>query len=469
LALTLAGFVLFLPAMLGSKWVYEPLIKRLARDKFILTIDSVKLNWFSPLEFRGIAIKQAISPNESNTSSSIVSIEAIKSNRGLLGYLWNGRNLGRIEIQKPRIDIALLEDGTNLERLLDSIQEKDPLKQPVDKKPLAKLDLEVAIRGLSVYVSPRENQGEMEVVPPFDIELSYFAIRDEPQLIVKPAEILDEVQLTQELINLGLDRAIPFLAKSAWFDGRVSLTIKHITIPLEQPQRSSGEAFMTLHEVRSGPLEPLIVGALDAIASLREKEASHELVFVDGSKITIKVEDERVFHSGLEAGLPRLDPRLQVASEGYVGLVDQALELRIEIPVPIEQLARRESVKQLGVPKVTLPIGGTLEHPEVKWGAMRGESAAVLALIAGRLQHDAPIVSTVVDALGGVTEGQADQAISAAIDLVKQIRDRRVKNREAIKSEQDGSSGSDPKPDSLPRRPFRDELRKAIQGKPPQE
>ena len=473
LTLVMVGIILVLPSVLGSKWVYEPLIRRLAQEKFVLTIDSVNLNWLSPLEFRGIAIKQAASLNASAPEPSIVSIESIKSNRGLLGYLWNGRNLGRVEIKKPRIDITLLEDGTNLERLIHSVQGTPSPKEPATKKPLAKLDLSVAIQGLSVYVAPQAEVAEMEVVPPFDIEFLYSAISDEPKVIVQPATILNEVKITQELIGLGLDKAIPFLAKSAWFDGRLSLTSQEISIPLERPQQSRGQATLTLHEVRSGPSEPLIVGALDAIARLREKEANHEIVFVDGSQILIQVQDERVFHSGLEAGLPRLDSRLQLASEGYVGLVDQSLDLRIEIPVPIEQLARRESVKKLGVPKVILPIGGTLEQPEVKWETMRGDSAAVLALIAGQLQGEAPVVSSVVDALSGVTEGQADQAISAAVDLVKQIRERRAKNRESSQTAPDAAKAPDatkdsaPKPESTPRRPFRDALKKAFQGNSP--
>lgn len=473
LTLVLFGFVLILPSILGSKWVYEPLIRRLAQEKFVLTIDSVSLNWLSPLEFRGIAIQQATAPNASASEPSILSIESIRSNRGLLGYLWNGRNLGRIEIEKPRIDIALLENGTNLERLVHSVQGTPSATAPVNKKPLAKLDLHVAIRGLAVYVAPRADQAEMEVVPPFDIAFLYSAISDEPKVIVQPAKILNEVKITQELIGLGLDKAIPFLAKTAWFDGRISLKSQEISIPLERPQESRGQATLTLHEVRSGPSEPLIVGALDAIARLREKEANHEIVFVDGSQILIQVQDARVFHSGLEAGLPRLDSRLQLASEGYVGLADQSLDLRIEIPVPIEQLARRESVKKLGVPKVILPIGGTLEQPEVKWETMRGDSAAVLALIAGQLQGEAPVVSSVVDALSGVTEGQADQAISAAVDLVKQIRERRAKNRESSQSAPDAANAPDaaknsaPKPESTPRRPLRDALKKALQGNSP--
>lgn len=469
--LAIVGVVVFLPTILGSKWVYAPLLERLAREKFSLTLETVRLSWWSPIEFHDIELSQTQPSDASSPSRPIVSIRSIKSDSGLLGYLWNGRNLGRIEIEKPRIDIAILEDETNLEKLIQSIQgaelDPDSNKDLKRAKSLAKLNLEVLVRGLSVHVVSEDPQSEIEVVPEFDIDFSYSAMGANPQVLVKPAKILQEVKITQELIALGLDRAIPFLAKSAWFDGSVSLTTSGFTVPLDAPAKIAGEAELTLHEVRSGPSEPLVVGALEAIARMRDKEPMHELVFVDGARIMIQVKDERVFHSGLEAGLPRLDPRLQLASEGYVGLVDQSLDLRVEVPVPVEQIARRESVKKLGVPKVTLPIGGTLDQPEVKWETMRGDSAAVLALIAGRLQTEAPLASSVVDALGGVTEGQADQAISAAVDLVKQIRDRRAKNREAAEKEQDVAPDSSERPEPAPRRPFRDALKKAIQGNAP--
>jgi hypothetical protein len=277
--------------------------------------------------------------------------------------------------------------------------------------------------------------------------------------------VLNQAALTPELVRLGVGLAVPLLAKSAWFDGYVSLSTDEIRVPLNDPIQSKGQATLTLHQVRSGPSEPLIVGALDALARLRGKETSHELVFVDGSAVMVQMDKGRVFHTGLEAGLPKLDDRLQFATEGYVGLVDQSLELSIDIPVPVEQIAFRNKIKQIGVPRVKLPIGGTIEHPEIRWEVMRGESAMLLSVIAGRLQTDAPIVSTVVDALGDVTEGRADEAITSAIDFVKAIRQRRAEER--------AKQPEDILPDGVPNeskeperpRPFRDALKKALQGK----
>jgi hypothetical protein len=446
--------------MLGTKWIYEPILKRLAKDRFDLKIDSVHLRWLQPLEFRGIAVSHALDSEANAKASQLLKIRSIRSNRSLLGYLLNGRHLGQIEIIEPSIDIALLEDGTNVEKLVKAIRGPDAA-QPAESKPAPKVDLDIVVRGLSVQLEPSEGSPLLSVVPPFDVALAYRALQSEPSLVISPAKVLDHAPLTQELVRLGLGKAIPLLAKSAWFDGSISLSTEEIRIPLQDPNLSTGKAQLTLHQVRSGPSEPLIVGALDALARLRNKEPSHEIVFVDGSQVRVEVADQRIFHTGLEAGLPKLDPRLQVATQGYVGLQDRTLDLSLEIPVPIEQLARREVVQKLGVPKVKLPIGGTLDDPQIQWETMRGESAALLALIATRLQSEAPLTSSLVDAIGGVTEGQADQAIAAAVDFVKSLRER----RNASQSESEREENKEPSTENETRRPLRDALRKAIRGK----
>ena len=190
----------------------------------------------------------------------------------------------------------------------------------------------------------------------------------------------------------------------------------------------------------------------------------HELVFIDGSRIDVTAADGMIDHRGVQIGLPKVDPRLQLSSSGRVGIINQDLDLQVGFPVPLEMLARRESVQQLGVPQITLPIRGTLDKPVVDWKSMRNESADLMSLIAAALGEEAPGTSAAVEVLGAVTEGKADEAIGAAVDLLKELRRLRQERR---------AKGSSPAPDAnspiqdiddrqtppSPRRPLRDALK----------
>lgn len=137
----------------------------------------------------------------------------------------------------------------------------------------------------------------------------------------------------------------------------------------------------------SGPSEPIVVNIIDMIAKLRKTDIPQELVFIDGSVIQVQLADGRVEHRGVQVGFPKIDQRLQLSTSGTVGLVDRQIDLGLGVPVPLEMLARRESVQQIGVPQVTLPVRGTIDSPfcrlEVPAGRL-GRSAFARQCRSGR-------------------------------------------------------------------------------------
>lgn len=461
----LLGVVAVLPYIISTSWVYEPLVSSFAKNRFALKIGEVRLSWFRPIELHSVSLAEFSANSEDTNAKPLLSINSIKTDRGIISYLINGRQLGKITIQSPIIDIDLLENESNLQSIIQSIQRTSRAADNSHAEGTrAAVDVDVSIIGVSVQVSKTGEPEPLIVVPAFDVELSYRASGEEPTLEIKPTQILKETVLTQELVQLGLGHAVPLLAKSAWFDGRVSVFCGPISIPLNHPIDSRGTASIVMHEVRTGPSEPLIVDAISLLSTLRDRDIPAELVFVNGAKVEIAVENKAVSHSGLEAGLPKIDERLQVSSSGTVGLEDKALNLLVKVPVPVEQFAKREQVKQLGVPQLTLPVRGTLDKPELDWTAFRKDSGLVLSLMAGQLQTDAPVVSGVVETLGSVAEGKADETIEAAASLIKQLRERRQKktednSRESQANQREGIGEDDSKPS---RRPVLDALRRAI-------
>ena len=450
-ALLLVG-VLLLPTILGTKWIYQPLVDRLAADNFDLSIDSVHLRWFSPLSFERIDVKQS-------DGLGLVSIAEIRSDRSLLGYFLGGRRLGRIEIVRPTVDIKLLADDSSLDRLIKAIEGKAKAEAGDKQKSKPRIDIEIAIIAASAKVQRDSEPKPLVVIPPFNLSLQYHAASGPSRLRIAPAQVLKEVELTPELIELGLGYAVPLLAESAWFDGKVSLDIDELNIPLQAPVQSTGNAILTLHTVRSGPTQPAIVNVLDFIAKLRGQEPQHELVFVDGSQIAIGIQNAQVSHAGLSVGLPQVDTRLQFESSGSVGLLDKRLALKLEVPIPVEQLAWRDHVRELGVPKLTVPIGGTLDHPVVEWDVMRGESAELIGLVRGKLANESPGTAAALGAIEGLADGKLDDTLAAGFELIKELRDRRRAAKEGAATQPVGEAPA------VPKKPVRDAVREFLRGK----
>jgi hypothetical protein len=439
----------FLPTLAGSKWIIEPVIQRLAQDRFVLTTEAVHLSWFSPLEIRGIVIKQ-------DGDVPLLTIDTIRSNRGLLGYLIGGRNLGKVEIVKPTIDIELLADESNLSRFINAVRGSE--EGTSEAKPTAKplFDIDIAIQQCSAKVQQAATDAPLVVIPPFDVDLSYQTSQGTTMLHIAPAAILREVELRPELMELGLGYAVPVLAKSAWFDGKISLEVDAWQINLDQPIDSFGKARLTMHQVRSGPSDPQIIQLLAVLAKLRGREPLQEIVFVDGSQIEVGLAQQKVLHSGLQFGLPKVDPRLQISSRGTVGLVDRSLDLQVRIPIPVENIARREAVQALGVPTIEMPIKGTLDDPKPDWLALRGSTGLLLQTIQSQLAEDAPGTAAAIGVLEGLASGEADEVIVAATDLAKELLERRRAAKEAeANGETPPSSGT----------PIRDALRGWLQNR----
>ncbi len=455
--------LLVLPTLLGSRWIYEPILNRLEAGNFRMSVGAVQLRWFTPLVLRDLAITESDGPE-------LLHIREVRTDRGLLRAFLSGRRIGRLEILDPRLEIELLTDGSNLSRLVQSLHGDRPGDQRPDgatSQPPS-IDLDVAVKGLMVRVQKADQDRPLVVIPPLDVTASYRAVDGASKLRIEPTQLLKEVAVTQDLMRLGLGYAIPLLAKSAWFDGRVSIETGPIDIPLESPEDSSGTATITLHEVRSGPSEPGMIQVLDLIAQLRGRPPQHEFVFIDGSKIDVQVANQQVTHAGLKLGLPRIDPRLQLASAGSVGIETRALDLIVDLPVPVEQLARRTEVREMGVPTIKLPIRGSLDAPRVEWSALRGEGADLLGMIRDRIADEAPTTAAILGGLEGLAEGQADQAIGAAVDLLREVRKARQANKDPASSDQDIlPDGAEP-PKLPSNRPILDALKKLLRDDAPQ-
>ncbi len=448
--LALAVFVLLvgmflLPRLISSRWVYQPMLERMRAGNFRFSVDAVDLHWFRPIRLQGITIAHS-EPDQVGglDRPPLIQVQQVGTDRGLWGYLFSGRELGRLEIEQPVVDFELLQEEGSLPELLRALGGEAGWSRARPGRRPPSVNVAVAIRGGRVVVRQAGRADPLVIVPAFELDVAYRASEEEAWLHIEPTRLLDRVALTPELMQLGLEFVVPVLARAAWLSGDISADIGAIDIPLARPVEAAGTAEVTFHSVRAGLNQPALEAGLRRIAILLGREPSNELILADGSVVEVTMAAGVIHHQGMKLGLPRVDPRLQMISEGNVSLVDRSLDLVLSIPVPIDLVARTETVRELGIPLVRLPIRGELGRPDLQWSQLRGDSAGVVAAIGGQLADDAPLTSAIIGALGGVAGGEADEAIRSTARALLELRQRLQQRRAAEQQIDKPPEGDEP-------------------------
>ncbi len=471
IGLAIALLMVLLPRLLSSQWVYSRWVDQFRLANYQLQIQQVSLRWFGPLQFDGITIRQLDTNDDELPTvnrNDLIQIQSIHSTSGLLGLLLAGDDLGNWTIDRPTLDVELLEEGNNLQNLVQAVRTTlQANRDPAEPETKLGRQFTVIINDASVAVNKQGNASPLVIVPPFDTSLTYSGNQAEPQLDIQPTQWLDHVQLTPQLMSLGLQLALPSLANATWIDGEVSLATDQVTIPIQTPLTSRTEATLTLHNVRAGLQSPALRSVAQTMGRMIGVENEGEVRVIDNNLVTIKLHDGIVEHEGFRFGLPQVDTELQVSTSGQVHLIDHKLDANLKLPIPLKLLARKTEVRDLGIPLVNLPIRGTLEQPQIDWTSMRGDTTNVLAEIGSALGDDAPVRSTVIDLMQGLSAGSGDETIAAAAAIVGDLRSRLKQRRdqaEANKQEAPTAAPETPeKPDTNPRRPLRDRLRRRSQ------
>ena len=454
--------IVILPMLMSSKWVYGPLVERLKAENFHLSVGAVRLSWLAPIRMQQLSIEQ-----EHRPGAKLLIIREVVADRGLLGFLFSGSQLGRWEVFEPVIDVELLQKGSNVEDLARAISGRVKNQNPKDRKPSPAIDVDVRVKRASVVVHKSDSSEPLVVIPPWDFDLSVRAANGKPSLHLQPTRWLDHVKLTPELMKMGLEFALPAMARSAWLDGDVTLDSDRVDISLDHMADSSGQCLITFHSVRAGFQSPAMIGVTKALAKFAGHDSDGEIFLVDGTQLQVHLENGFVHHEGMRFGLPRLDPRLQLASSGQVGIVNRSLDVALDFPVPLEWLARSDDVRALGVPTVRLPVTGSLDDPKVNWMAMREQSADLLSTIQSKLGDDSPAKSAAVGMLEGLANGAGDDAIRATADLFSQLRKLRKQRPAEPEPAESEPAESERKTDAAPepvmRGPLRDLLRRRLE------
>lgn len=183
---------------------------------------------------------------------------------------------------------------------------------------------------------------------PVDLRLSLAPVADGSgnAWTLEPTRILADARLEPSIANGVLAYVVPILADTTSTSGRFSLDLDGGTFPVGMPEKATFSGRLTMHAVDLGP-GPLVTRLLERI--LGDAGLVTTIRVADDSRIAFRMENRRVWHEGLEIGVPLpRGRRLDLASRGWVGLDDQSLDLEIALPIPDDMPLDRPVLAALG-------------------------------------------------------------------------------------------------------------------------
>jgi len=341
----------------------------------------VRLGWFGPIVLEDLAIV----PRNGDTTP--LQIHRVEVEHGLAAILMSMGDLGRLRIEGLKADIAF--DG-NHHSNLDSIlpPPESPAAPPTAKTPRpapvrVKLEIEDAIVRIS---GPWTT--DPWVSKPMTVHAT-LANGDDGLAVwtIEPVQLLDQAELQQTVAHEVLAYIVPVFADSARTSGRFSLRLDGARFPVGRPEEAQLSGLLAMHEVKLGP-GPLVVNMFQS--SPLGLPTPPTVVIADEANVEFRLAERRVWHKGLEFGLPlpKQGQRLDVQSQGSVGLDDRSLDLKLALPIPADLPQDRPLVAALAGKQISLGVGGSLDDPKVIFdGSIRDAAGQVLVDFLDRLRN----------------------------------------------------------------------------------
>ncbi len=310
-----------------------------------IAIGRAQLGWFSPVRLEQVEIVD-------RQGRRAVAVGTIDGDRPLWRVVLHPRSPGTFRLQQVQLDVIFEPDGTtNLARLID--------RERLLNMPALGVEITDAMVLLHKPDVPVWQFG------PFRVSYD-FKTQGPPsgrELVVRPGRVLDKAVITSPKSSGLLKYALPVLADAnVW--GQLSLELDSWRMPLASPEKAVGSGRLVIHrlEVEPGPLIRQLADVLGNSTSFR---------LAQDATVPFSMADGRIHHRDLQFTLCNLTLR----THGSVG-VDQTLDLVAEVEFPhdaISGLPLFDAMK-----KLSIPVRGTLDRPELDRTALRESNKDLL-------------------------------------------------------------------------------------------
>ncbi|QGJ71689.1 Hypothetical protein PBC10988_33960 [Planctomycetales bacterium 10988] len=177
---------------------------------------------------------------------------------------------------------------------------------------------------------------------------------DSPLLVLKEGLIAENIEITPEMCERGMQYIAPVVAEAADATGRFSVALDACRIPLDTPEQGELAGRVLVHSVDMG-MSPMVAD----IASILQVPPTFRLV--RDSEITFYQQDGKIFHRGLVFAVGSM----VIETEGSVRMADDRLDMVAYMTPPVDWLPNGPLGNSLKSMRITIPIQGTLDDPVI--------------------------------------------------------------------------------------------------------
>jgi translocation and assembly module TamB len=206
----------------------------------------------------------------------------------------------------------------------------------------------------------------------------------EPMLLTLPkGPVLTNVKISPEVSEAMLKYIAPVLSGATQSEGQFSLQLDGARVPLLDTKKTDAAGQLTVHSVRvvPGPMAKQWVDLGQQIQSLvKRKDAAAAdpgrqmtLLTIQDQQVNFRVADGRVYHQGMEFQIGEMTCH----SDGSVGL-DETVAITLRVAIPDKWVEGQPLLAGFKGQSLTIPIGGTLNRPQMDQKAVASLSRQLL-------------------------------------------------------------------------------------------
>ncbi|HRX77850.1 MAG TPA: hypothetical protein P5307_02250 [Pirellulaceae bacterium] len=386
-----------------------------AEDDLHLTAKSAEFGWFTPLTLRDVSILR-------DQPELGIQLERIELEQSWLATWLALPDIGKVAIVSP--DIALTIPAT-------------PLEAPSPRRPVQPIVGAFLVRDASFRAnSPRDHEPIIQLSD-LNVTVRIDGSTSGRTLTIEPVKLLDNVDLTPEMCDRGLQLIAPLLANSTTVSGSASIELTKCIVPLatqENPnplKQATISGVVQLHQVQTSMKDSILHDIAGVVAALLRTELPDEMRIADGTEVRFELQDGRVYHEGLSFLLPEISKDMEWRTSGFVGL-DETLDLDVKARLPFSLAGDGPLASRLAERPIELHIGGTIDQPKLELPKDRNWLQEAASLVGGGDVSEGvePLAGAVLELLEQARLRREENAASGAPTVLERMRERLQKGRE---------------------------------------